>query len=135
MRKDEPKTEPVRQKICEAIERPDHLPEQAPQVVDQIRESQSFSEEERTRIQHELEAVLNERQWAITQARKGAFTVSDIEKQLNQLTFQEITLKGELSSLGEAKNINPLDKWEARSVAPFKPKVWKQLNERNLIAV
>lgn len=109
--------------------------EQAPQVVDQIRESQSSSEEERTRIQHELEAVLNERQWAITQARKGAFTVSDIEKQLNQLTFQEITLKGELSSLGEAKNINPLDKWEARSVAPFKPKVWKQLNERNLIAV
>ena len=103
MRKDEPKTEPVRQKICEAIERPDRLLEQAPQVVDQIRESQSSSEEERTRIQHELEAVLNERQWAITQARKGAFTVSDIEKQLNQLTFQEITLKGELSSLGEAK--------------------------------
>lgn len=46
------------------------------------------------------------------QARKGAFPASDMEQQLNQLTFQEVTLKRELSSLGEAINISALDDWE-----------------------
>jgi hypothetical protein len=41
-----------------------------------------------------------------------------MEQQLNQLTFQEVTLRRELASLGEAININTLEDWEA-SVAEF----------------
>jgi len=48
----------------------------------------------------------------------GAFPVSDMEQQLNQLTVQEVTLRCELSSLREAININALEDWEA-SVAEF----------------
>lgn len=35
-------------------------------------------------------------------------------QKLNQLTFQEVTLRRELASLGEAININALEDWEAR---------------------
>jgi len=96
----------VWQKICEVIDRPDYLLGQARKIVEQIRESQGSLGEDRVRIQNEIETVLTERQWVITQACKGAFPVSDMEQQLNQLTFQEVTLRRELSSLGEAININ-----------------------------
>jgi hypothetical protein len=103
----------VWQKVCDVIERPDYLLGQARNLVDQIRASQASLHEDRLRIQNELDAVLTEHQWVITQARKGVFTVSDMEQQLNQLTFQEVTLKRDLSSLGEAININALENWEA----------------------
>jgi len=108
----------VWQKICEVIDRPDYLLGQARKIVEQIRESQGSLAEDKMRLQNEIEAVLTERQWVITQARKGTFTASDMEQQLNQLTFQEVTLKRELSSLGEAININALNDWEA-SVEEF----------------
>jgi len=91
---------------------------QARNIVAQIRERQGSLEDDRTRIQNEIDAVSTERQWVITQARKGAFPVSDMEQQLNQLTFQEVTLKRELSLLGKAININALDDWE-KNVAEF----------------
>ena len=65
-------------------------------------------------MQNELDSVLTERQWVITQARKGVFPVSDMEQQLNQLTFQEVTLRKELSSLGKAVKINALEDWESK---------------------
>ncbi|HMB23745.1 MAG TPA: hypothetical protein VKP08_12965, partial [Anaerolineales bacterium] len=108
----------VWQKICEVIDRLDYLLGQARKIVEQIRESQGTLEEDKVRIQNEIEAVLTERQWVITQARKGSFPVSDMEQQLNQLTFQEVTLRRELASLGETININALEDWEA-SVAEF----------------
>ncbi len=108
----------VWQKICEVIDRPDYLLGQARKIVEQIRESQGTLEEDKVRIQNEIEAVLTERQWVITRARKGSFPVSDMEQQLSQLTFQEVTLRRELASLGETININALEDWEA-SVAEF----------------
>ncbi|MBI5296848.1 MAG: hypothetical protein HY869_15315 [Chloroflexi bacterium] len=69
-------------------------------------------------IHNEIDAVLTERQWVITQARKGAFPVPDMEHQLTQLTYQELTLRRELSTLGEAININALENWE-ENVAEF----------------
>lgn len=91
---------------------------QARNIVAQIRERQGSLDDDRTRIRNEIDAVSTERQWVITQARKGAFHVSEMEQQLNQLTFQEVTLKRELSLLGEAININALDDWE-KNVAEF----------------
>jgi hypothetical protein len=75
-------------------------------------------EKDRMRIHNEIDAVLTERQWVITQARKGTFPVSDMEHQLTQLTYQEVTLRRELSTLGEAININALENWE-ENVAEF----------------
>ena len=73
-------------------------------------------EQDRIRIENQLEAVLTDRQWVITQARKGAFTTNDMEYQLSQLTFQEVTLKQELATLGETININALNNWEENVV-------------------
>ncbi len=103
-------------KICDVIDRPDYLLGQARQLVNQILASQASLKEDTVRIQNELEAVLTERQWVITQARKGVFPVSDMEQQLHQLTFQEVSLKNELSSLGEAVNICALEDWESKVV-------------------
>jgi hypothetical protein len=64
-------------KICDVIDRPDYLLGQARQLVNQILTSQASLMEETVRIQNELETVLTERQWVITQARKGVFPVSD----------------------------------------------------------
>ena len=50
----------------------------------------------------------------IAQARRGVFPVSDMEQQLNRLTFQEVTLRKELSSLGGVANINALEDWESK---------------------
>ena len=103
-------------KICDVIDRPDYLLGQARQLVNQILASQASLKEETVRIQNQLEAVLTERQWVITQARKGVFPVSDMEQQLHQLTFQEVSLKNELVSLGEAVNISALEDWESKVV-------------------
>lgn len=40
-------------------------------------------------------------------------TATDLEYQLGALTMQEISLKHELSSLGQAISINALNNWEA----------------------
>lgn len=104
----------VWQKVCDVIDNPEYLLAQARQIVDQIRESQGSLEQERIRIKNELEAAVTERQWVITQARKGIFTVSDMEHQLSQLNFHEVTLKQELTALGGRININSLNNWEER---------------------
>ncbi len=57
---------------------------------------------------------MTERQWVITQACKGVFTVSDMEQQLDTLTLQEADPKRELSSLGQAINVNALDDWVSK---------------------
>jgi hypothetical protein len=106
----------VWQKVCDAIDKPEYPLGQARQIVDQIRESQGTLEQDQIRIENELEALMTERQWVITQARKGVFTSSDMEYQLSQLTFQEVTLKQELATLGETININALNNWEGNVV-------------------
>jgi hypothetical protein len=106
---------------------------QARKLVDQIQASQASLHEHTLRIQNELEAVITERQWVITQARKGVFTVSDMEQQLNQLTFQEVTLKRDLSSLGEAININALENWET-AIAEYLAGLKARVDELKTIA-
>ena len=66
------------------------------------------------RIKRELEAIATERQWTITQARKGGITTTDMEGQLSILTMQELNLKTELASLGQAISTNMLTNWEAK---------------------
>lgn len=59
-------------------------------------------------------AIARDRQWVITEARKGSFTSADVQQQLSVLTMQEVQLKHELSSLGHAININSLHNCEAK---------------------
>lgn len=104
----------VWEKVCEVINNPQYLIAQAHQLVDDLRASVANIHEERARIEKEIEALTNERQALITWARQGKITTTDMENQLSAMTLQELSLKHELSSLGQRININSLNDWEER---------------------
>lgn len=104
----------VWQKVCKAINKPEILLAQARKMVDELRDNASVLNAEQDRIQKELDALTMERQWIITQARKGAITESDMDYQLGALTLQELNLKREFTSIGQAVNIYLLGDWEAK---------------------
>lgn len=70
------------------------------------------AEHEQEKFRQELEAILNERQWVITQARKGKITEEDMDYQLGALALQETYLKQEVSNLGIIQNSRLLGGWE-----------------------
>ena len=82
-------------------------------LVVQLRERVNYLHADGKRIKKELEVIATEQQSTIIQARKCAITATDLEYQLGALTMQEISLKHELSSLGQATSINTLNNWEA----------------------
>ncbi|MCZ2289600.1 MAG: recombinase family protein [Anaerolineales bacterium] len=101
-------------KVCTAIDEPEYLFGQARDFVEQLRKSADNLDADQARLENEIKALAEERQWVITQARKGKLTAFDMETQLNALTMQEVNLKRELSSLGQAISINALNDWESK---------------------
>jgi hypothetical protein len=102
------------EKVSNAINEPKYLLGQARNYVEQLRKSADSLNGDQERVQKEIESLIEERQWVITQARKGNLTTADMEYQLGALTMQELSLKRELSSLGQAICINALNDWEAK---------------------
>lgn len=58
---------------------------------------ESDAEGEVARLKQELDSLETERQWVITQARKGAISEADMEKQLAELQIQETETRRELA--------------------------------------
>jgi len=104
----------VWEKVCEVVDNPQYLVAQAHQLVEDLRASATNIHEERARIEKEMEALTNERQSLITWARQGRITATDMENQLSAMTLQELSLKHELSSLGQRINLNSLNDWEEK---------------------
>ena len=104
----------VWEKVCEVVDNPHYLVAQAHQLVEDLRASATNIHEERARIEREMEALTNERQSLITWARQGRITATDMENQLSAMTLQELSLKHELSSLGQRINLNSLNDWEEK---------------------
>jgi len=52
-------------------------------------------------INSQLDAIAMERQWVISQARKGKITDENMDYQLGALKMQVMTLKRELAALGD----------------------------------
>ena len=67
---------------------------------------------ERERIAERLEALAGERQWVITQARKGAITSADMETQLGALTMEENYTRGELTHVNTLYQVAAAADWE-----------------------
>ena len=103
----------VWEQVCEAINQPEILIARARETIDELRANADAITEDQERIQKELEAIALERQWVITQARKGAINESDMDYQLGSLTLLESNLKRELTSRQQALNLNNLGDWEA----------------------
>ena len=104
----------VWEKVCKAIHKPEILLAQARKMVNELRANANILESEQERIQNELDNLTLERQWVITQARKGAISDSDMEYQLGAMTLQELSLKRDLASVRQAVNIHLLGDWEAK---------------------
>ena len=100
-------------KVCATIEKPDYLLGQAKVYVAELQKNADNLQNDKARLEKELEALLVEHQTIIMLARKRAITATDLEYQLGALTMQKISLKHELSSLGQAISINALNNWEA----------------------
>lgn len=103
-------------KVCEAINKPEILLAQARKMVAELQDNAETLDAEQDRIQNELDTLTMERQWIITQARKGAITESDMDYQLGAIALQELSLKREYADIGQAVNIYALGDWETRVV-------------------
>lgn len=104
----------VWQRVCAAINEPEILIGHAREAIEELRANAAVLNEEQERIQKELDALAFERQWVITQARRGAINDSDMDLQLAALTAQDATLRRELMSRGQVLNLNDLGDWETQ---------------------
>ncbi len=103
-------------KVCKAINQPEILLTQARKMVAELQDNAKTLNDDQDRIQKELDTITLERQWIITQARKGGITESDMDYQLGALTLQELSLKRDYANIEQAVNIHALGDWEARVV-------------------
>jgi hypothetical protein len=56
-----------------------------------------------------------ERQWVITQGRKGTLTEADMEYQLGTLTAQQVSLRQEMAESTEIVHLAALADWEIQA--------------------
>lgn len=76
--------------------RPEILQAAIARKIDALRAEQGDLESEINSLQGKVDEVTNERQWVITQARKGSITEDDMRMQLAALQFQELAYRKEL---------------------------------------
>lgn len=104
----------VWRQVCNAINHPDILLDQAHILVDEIKRESTISSVDRERIEKELDSLFQKRQWTITQARKGGITEDEMERRLNEYSQLEVQLKSELISMEKAIDEQLLIDWEAK---------------------
>lgn len=104
--------EDVWNQVCHVIKNPDVLIEQARAMVDELRSSAATQNADQERIEKELDALASNRQWVITQARKGSITEQEMDRQLSEMSLQEVALKHELSSAREIIDTSVIENWE-----------------------
>ncbi len=109
----------VWEKVCDVISKPEILIAEARRHVEELRERADTALADSDRLQKELDSLALERQWVITQARKGKITEEDMDYQLGSITLQELNLKQELVAYDEIHNLSLLNKWEEKAAEYF----------------
>lgn len=104
----------VWRQVCNAINHPDILLGQARNLVADLRTELNAGNTDRERIQKELENLFMNRQWTITQARKGGISEEEMERTLNEYSQLEVRLKNELSSMQKIIDERLLVDWEVK---------------------
>lgn len=99
-------------KVKDAIENPEILIAGARDYVDDLRRKAQSASQDNERIQHELDTLLVERKWVITQARKGSISEKEMDEQLAELSSQEMALKQEMVTTTDETLLSALDHWE-----------------------
>jgi site-specific DNA recombinase len=104
----------VWRQVCNALGDPQVLLAGARGVVAELIQEVDDHAAHRERIQKELDTLFVNRQWIITRARQGGVTEEEMERMLNEYSQQEVSLKGELSSLHIKLDTDLLVDWEAK---------------------
>jgi DNA invertase Pin-like site-specific DNA recombinase len=101
-------------KVCEVLDKPEVLIGAAEKQLEQLDQKAAEGEAEIERLDKELELIFTERQWVITQARKGRISESDMDNQLAGLAIQEAGTKRELSICEQRRDMRLPADWESR---------------------
>ncbi len=101
-------------KICEVLDKPEVLIGKARQHIAELQQESSNVQADVERLEKELENIITERQWVITQARKGRITEDDLDSQLAALSIQESGLKRELTSCQQTIDLKAIEGWEGK---------------------
>ena len=102
----------VWRQVCNAINNPDILVEQARLIVEELRQTALAYNTEKERIEKTLSNLIMDRQWVITQARKGITSEEEMESKLKQMSVLEVSLKSQLISMQETIDERLLRNWE-----------------------
>jgi hypothetical protein len=105
----------VWEKVCAVIDSPELLLGEARRYIDELTQEAETRIADQECLNKELEAVAIERQWVITQSRKGTITEADMELQLGALTAQEVSMRQEMAELSEMVHLAALADWEAQA--------------------
>ncbi len=99
-------------KVLEVLSDPDVLIQGARRYMTDLQERAREATAERERIARRLDELAAERQWVITQARKGTITTADMEMQLGALDMEEAFTRGELVEVNVAYEAAAIVDWE-----------------------
>jgi site-specific DNA recombinase len=100
------------EEVSKNIFYPDVLLAEARLHIDQLRKQAEENLADKDRLQSELDNITMERQWVITQARKGKISSDDMDYQLGALTFQELEIKREMVAYQQIVDLRLLDNWD-----------------------
>lgn len=98
--------------VCSAISQPELLVEHARMLVAEMENTTSTQSANKEKIEQELEVLLNNRQWVITQARKGGMSEDEMDARLSEMSIQETALRQALASASDAIPVETLEDWE-----------------------
>lgn len=104
----------VWKQVCNAIDHPDILIEGAQALVEEFMNEANNQDTAQEQIQKELENLFLNRQWVITQARRGSISEEEMEHTLNEYSQLEVSLKSELSNLQKRIDDSLFVDWEAK---------------------
>lgn len=99
-------------RVCSVVSDPEILLSTVRRSINKMKEEEEDREKKLEQIQRELDVITSERQWVITQARKGNISIEDMEYQLDSLGFQELEFKRQMTKQNEASKIAALTNWE-----------------------
>lgn len=102
----------VWEQVEAVLDEPELLLRGARLHVDRLRASAGEIQKQRERLERELEQSAEERQWLITQARKGRITDEEMDEQLVAIRQQEVYLRRELMGRSAAVDLARLENWE-----------------------
>ncbi len=87
--------------------------------INEILQENEKVEKEKERLQQELDNLILERQWVITQARKGKISDEDMDYQLSSLNLQELSYKREMAEYLGLEKVAKLKDWEQAAINFF----------------